>query len=250
MVCACDFMKGLWTAAQTCNELALQRSPDVLKYHIGLLSCLMHLNHIGMIISLNLIETMNSHVSSVLSSHPEWSQTLHSFGIEAAWRLGRWDSLEDFVSKPHKPTFESKIGEIFSAAKAVGGTFLPLAFRNARESIIPQLAAAGMESYRRAYDSILKLHVLFELEQFLSTDFDSLEDGATMSRLNVLLDSWENRLKLAAPTLRAQEPILITRRVLLQDMSFVRGRDRGLSSEILVECGRIWNQTARLLQKS
>jgi serine/threonine-protein kinase ATR len=197
---------------------------------------------------------MNSHVSGVLSAHPEWSQTLHSFGIEAAWRLGRWDSLEDFVSKPHKPTFESKIGEIFSAAKAVGSKMqasaLPLAFRNARESIIPQLAAAGMESYRRAYDSILKLHVLFELEHFLSLDFDSLDSAPKMSKLNLLLDSWENRLKLAAPTLRAQEPILIIRRVLLQDMSVAQGKDRNQNNDILVECGRIWTQTARLLQKS
>lgn len=41
---------GLWTAAQTCNELALQKSPDVLKYHIGLLKCLMQLNHIGILV--------------------------------------------------------------------------------------------------------------------------------------------------------------------------------------------------------
>jgi serine/threonine-protein kinase ATR len=33
---------GLWTAAQTCNELALHRSPHVFKFHIGLLKCLMH----------------------------------------------------------------------------------------------------------------------------------------------------------------------------------------------------------------
>ena len=40
---------GMWTAAQTCNELALQRNPNELKYHLGLLNCLKNLNHLGII---------------------------------------------------------------------------------------------------------------------------------------------------------------------------------------------------------
>lgn len=38
---------GMWTAAQTCNELALQNHPGELKYHIGLLNCFKNLNNIG-----------------------------------------------------------------------------------------------------------------------------------------------------------------------------------------------------------
>lgn len=196
---------------------------------------------------------MNSHVSGALSVHPEWSQTLHSFGIEAAWRLGRWDSLEEFVSKAHSPTFESMIGDIFSSAKAPKiRKSLPMAFRRVRESIAPQLAAAGRESYGRAYASLLKLHVLFELEQFLTVEFDSMDSSLIMKRLNEMLDMWENRLKLAAPSLRAQDPILNIRRVLLQDMSAIQEKagKENLGHEILVECGRIWTHTARLLQKA
>lgn len=38
---------GLWTAALTCNELALQQHPRELKYHVGVLNCLKNLNHLG-----------------------------------------------------------------------------------------------------------------------------------------------------------------------------------------------------------
>lgn len=199
---------------------------------------------------------MNSHVSGALSVHPEWSETLCSFGIEAAWRMGRWDSLDKFTSKPHTPTFESMIGKIFLAAKAHESRDerlmkLNAEFRCARQSVVPQLAAAGMESYRRAYDSVLKLHVLFELESFITYSLDSiLEDASSLGRL---LDTWDKRLKLMAPALRTQVPVLNLRRVLLHDLSSIiseKGRRGELVEDVLVECGRIWTQTARLLQKS
>ena len=38
---------GRWTSAQSCWELKLQRSPDDLELHMGLLRCLRHLGHYG-----------------------------------------------------------------------------------------------------------------------------------------------------------------------------------------------------------
>lgn len=38
---------GKWAAAQSCFELSLQREPDNLGHHIGLLNCLQHLGHYG-----------------------------------------------------------------------------------------------------------------------------------------------------------------------------------------------------------
>ena len=38
---------GNWAAAQTCYELSLQRNPDNMDHHVGLLNCLRNLGHIG-----------------------------------------------------------------------------------------------------------------------------------------------------------------------------------------------------------
>lgn len=38
---------GRWTSAQSCWEVQLQRSPDEIKSHLGLLRCLKNLGHYG-----------------------------------------------------------------------------------------------------------------------------------------------------------------------------------------------------------
>ena len=39
---------GQWTAAQSCWEVGLQRSPDNLEFHLGLMRCLRNLGHYGL----------------------------------------------------------------------------------------------------------------------------------------------------------------------------------------------------------
>jgi serine/threonine-protein kinase ATR len=39
---------GSWTSAQSCWEVRLQREPDKIEYHLGLLRCLRNLGHYGM----------------------------------------------------------------------------------------------------------------------------------------------------------------------------------------------------------
>ncbi len=38
---------GRWASAQSCWELALQRNPDDLNHHLGLLRCLRNIGHYG-----------------------------------------------------------------------------------------------------------------------------------------------------------------------------------------------------------
>lgn len=40
---------GRWTAAQSCWEVQLQRTPDELRSHLGLLRCLKNIGHYGML---------------------------------------------------------------------------------------------------------------------------------------------------------------------------------------------------------
>ncbi|KAJ3385159.1 serine/threonine-protein kinase M1, partial [Chytriomyces hyalinus] len=222
---------GRWTAAQTCYEVALQRNPDDLRLHMGLVNCLKNLGHLG---------TMLTHISGIVASHPSWSIELNSQAIEASWRLGSWDTLDKCLKKDHLPTFETDIGSLLMLAKRKEKDSFELTLREARERLIAPLSAASMESYSRAYDNIVKLHMLHEVEFSCKQLWDQLrEDGD----IDAVIKSWDSRLKITTPSLTVREPILNLRRILISDIGY-----QASVPNSRVECGKIWLQTAKALR--
>ncbi|KAJ3252885.1 serine/threonine-protein kinase M1 [Chytriomyces hyalinus] len=222
---------GRWTAAQTCYEVALQRNPDDLRLHMGLVNCLKNLGHLG---------TMLTHISGIVASHPSWSIELNSQAIEASWRLGSWDTLDKCLKKDHLPTFETDIGSLLMLAKRKEKDSFEMTLREARERLIAPLSAASMESYSRAYDNIVKLHMLHEVEFSCKQLWDELrEDGD----IDTVIKSWDSRLKITTPSLTVREPILNLRRILISDIGY-----QASVPNSRVECGKIWLQTAKALR--
>jgi len=84
---------GRWADSQTCYELALQGNAPDIKHHIGLLNCLKSLGN---------LETMLTHVKGALTVHSNLQDVkiLNSLAVEACWRLGKWNTLQDFLSRP------------------------------------------------------------------------------------------------------------------------------------------------------
>jgi serine/threonine-protein kinase ATR len=78
-----------------------------------------------------------------------------------------------------------------------------------------------MESYRRAYDVIAKLHILQEIENAFKvmskySKTDPNAENNLKNSLHVLLKQWDARLKITTPAFRVREPILNLRRIVLQ----------------------------------
>ncbi|KAJ3091648.1 serine/threonine-protein kinase M1 [Quaeritorhiza haematococci] len=219
---------GKWTAAQTCYELALQEDPNNINHHVGLLKCLKNVGH---------METMLTHINGTLAQHPEWESVLNSFGIEASWRLGKWSSLDRFLSRPHNQHFEAMLGRVLLAAtrclrKETETSHFYTTLRDVRNSLTAPLAAASMESYSRAYECVLKLHMLYEVEAGLREQFETNNQHLRFISLprngtnNVrdedfierILRIWESRLKITTASFRVREPILNLRRILLDKL--------------------------------
>ena len=90
---------------------------------------------------------------------------------EAAWRLGRWDELSELVSVPS--TMVASPDEEYQ--RRLGRTMLNLHEANpfqatesvkaARSSVMESLARAGRESYSRAYNHVVMLQILSEIEE-------------------------------------------------------------------------------------
>mmetsp|Transcript_33811 Transcript_33811/g.54794 ORF Transcript_33811/g.54794 Transcript_33811/m.54794 type:complete len:1076 (+) Transcript_33811:213-3440(+) len=197
---------GDWTEALTCYEQALQRpdlKPQGLDVHGGVLRCMRNLGTLQM---------MLTHVDGMLATHPEEGKPLTTYAVQAAWRLGNWDLLTKYLQiSPETPDsqFEVALSRILLAFKNRDDSDFREQLSFARDSLLPQLSAAGMESYQRAYPFIVRLHMLNELEDAFA---ECILRDAGRGRMDGL-KHWEARLKLVEPSLTTMEPILSTRRI-------------------------------------
>ncbi|GAA6058573.1 hypothetical protein JCM10212_007012 [Sporobolomyces blumeae] len=223
---------GRWTAAQSCWEVKLQRKPDDPSNHVGLLRCLRNLGH---------YDSMRTHIAGLLSSRGNevnWGRILAPFNIEASLFVSDWDAVERALEIPDLDGPEAAFGRVLCAIKAGDPEQIARAFHDARDQLGGPIVAAGRESYRRVYDSIVHLHVLHELREISSTQH-------SLDRLDLLdLDgSLRNRLNKTSPSFRAREPILNLRRIAFRlappSHDFAQA-----------EVGQLWLETSKIARKA
>ena len=220
---------GRWTSAQSCWEVLLQQAPDEAQNHIGLLTCLRHLGH---------YDSMRTHIRGILASRAdsdEWDRVLAPFNLQASMFAADWDAVDRVLQVPGIDGAEVAFGRVISAMRFGDDALLEQTFYEAREMLGSPLVAAGRESYRRVYDSVVHLHILQELHavhltaKSPSTGYSQLEQT-----LNV-------RLHATSPSFRAREPILNMRRNSLKLTARADAR---------AEIGELWLETAKIARKA
>ncbi|KAL4186626.1 hypothetical protein AMTRI_Chr09g34870 [Amborella trichopoda] len=231
---------GNWSEALTCCEQALQMEPDSVQRHSGVLNCLLHMCH---------LQAMVTHVDGLISRITEYKKTWCMQGVQAAWRLGRWDLMDEYLSGAEQEgpvcstseinvSFDLGLAKILQALRKKDSYLVAEKIAQARQALLAPIAAAGMESYMRAYPLILKLHMLSELEDFYAvlSDISFLEKPFHLEdpRFSKLIKEWENRLRLTQPSLWAREPLLALRRLVFG------------ASNLRAEVGNCWLQYAKL----
>jgi hypothetical protein len=108
------------------------------------------------------------------------------FGISAALRLGRWDTLDDLI-RPYeassiksrdpksqfklKPSFEYHLAKVMMSLHSHDKETFAKEMMHAQLQVIGPLSAAGMESYTRAYPFLMQLHILHEVEAAFCYNF-------------------------------------------------------------------------------
>ena len=209
---------GRWTSAQSCWEVKLQQTPEDPACHIGLLRCLRNLGHYGSSahsfsirkIDPSFSDSMRTHIVGILhgaKENADWDRILAPFIIEASLIVSDWDAVEEALRIPDIDGPEVAFGTIVTAMRQSVGEQLSKAFYDAREQLGGPIVAAGKESYRQVYDSVINLHVLHELETIKSRP-----GGSSRSELTSAL---KTRLDSTSPSFRAREPILNMRRTAL-----------------------------------
>jgi serine/threonine-protein kinase ATR len=157
---------------------------------------------------------MRTHIVGILHSRSDatdWDRILAPYNIEASLFIGDWTAVEDALRIPDIEGPEVAFGRVISAMQDGSAEQLNLAFFDARDQLGRPIVAAGRESYRRVYDSIVNLHILYELEVISRNRKEGTGDVPAD-----LLRSLRRWIGATSPSFRAREPILNMRRTALR----------------------------------
>ncbi|MCD7463303.1 hypothetical protein HAX54_050313 [Datura stramonium] len=235
---------GNWADVLTSCEQALQMEPTSVQRHSDVVNCLLNMCH---------LQATVTHVDGLISRIPKYKKTWCMQGVQAAWRLGRWDLMDEYLngadeeglvcsSSESNALFDMDVAKILQAIMKRDQFSVAKKITLSKQALIAPLAAAGMDSYARAYPFVVKLHMLRELE-----DYSSLLGGESFleksfvlydSDFSKLMESWENRLKRTQPSLWAREPLLAFRRLVFGASGFN------------AQVGECWIQYAKLCRSA
>ncbi|KAI3834279.1 hypothetical protein MKX03_030086 [Papaver bracteatum] len=235
---------GNWADVLTSCEQALQLEPSSIQRHSDVLNCLLNMCH---------LQAMVTHVDGLISRVPRYKKTWCMQGVQAAWRLGRWDLMDEYISgadeegllcssSESNACFDMDVAKILQAMMKKDQFSVAERIAHSKQALLAPLAAAGMDSYARAYPFVVKLHLLRELEDFhsLLVNDSFLERSFHLDdpRFKKVIQDWENRMRFTQPSLWTREPLLAFRRLVFG------------ASDLHACVGNCWLQYAKLCRSA
>lgn len=123
------------------------------------------------------------------NSSAEVQRKIAPLATAAAWGLGKWDSMDNYLSSLRRNSPDrSFFGAILALHRNQFRESLACV-QQARESLDTELSALISESYNRAYPVVVRVQMLAELEELMVYKQCNEKKQATMRR------TWETRLK-------------------------------------------------------
>ena len=153
---------------------------------------------------LNYVEGMHTTTSSVARILP--------FATEASWATGRWQTLEKYTSLATKDTgedFNVNIGTALLALYRKDNTGFTSTVNSIRKQIATSMSMASSLSIGACHDTMLKFHVLTELEMIAGAEDPEVDRGNITESLN-------RRLAVLGAYLNDKQYLLGIRRAALQ----------------------------------
>jgi FKBP12-rapamycin complex-associated protein len=124
------------------------------------------------------------------TSNLEVQRTIAPLATAAAWGLGKWDLMDDYLSvmRTHSPD-RSFFGAILALHR---NQFREAAMyiQKAREGLDTELSALISESYNRAYTVVVRVQMLAELEEIIAYK----QSNNNPAKQETMRGTWEKRL--------------------------------------------------------
>lgn len=244
---------GDYESALQDYERVLQASKmelDVEKRYIhGSLRCLLELGR------------YQSVLSQGLSSEDE-SKEASTFAVEAAMKLGRWDTLcrmlddtsDGACAGRAKEGYENLLGKAMLGLRRRDSEIVEQCIKLARESVMQNLSAVASESYSKCYIQVVKLQVLREVEDAIMVICNAgQKNGFDLDAIaySTAIDGWSWKGRADLVTSRGALEILGARVGLARLIS-----DPVLAGTLLLEAGhrarksQRWSVAENLLSQS
>lgn len=123
------------------------------------------------------------------NSAPEIQRRIAPLATTAAWGLGKWDAMDTYLQSMKRLSPDRAFfGAILSLHRNQFREAL-VCIEQARDGLDTELSALVSESYNRAYQVVVRVQMLAELEELITYKQSDGEKQATLRR------TWETRLK-------------------------------------------------------
>ncbi|KAH8263542.1 hypothetical protein KR044_010268 [Drosophila immigrans] len=173
---------------------------------------------------------------------------------ELLWRLGSYDELDELEQPRCKPNWHAQCAQACLALREETTSRLQFdgLLDGMRGSVLEQLrscSALQQHSYAHAYDHVLKLHMLHELQcsQLLLEQLQQQPEEEQADQLmRDYFQDWQSRLQVVQPQLRVLEPIYSFRRNLLAELQRRLGERATLQSQLQTQLAQLWLQSAQI----
>ncbi len=210
---------GRWTAAQSWYEIILAEKPDDTDVQVSLLTCLKESGQHGKRTAFPRISELTRWIEVLLNQveglrrSQSAIQKLLPFAVEAAWVTGKWNALAEYmgqVTGTVESDFNIGIGRALLAMQKQDLTQLTTVIQELRNNIGRSLSTTTTASFQACHDTMLKSHVL--------TDLESIGRVSSAGHLDrpALLESLDSRLSILGSYLTEKQYLLGVRRAAFQ----------------------------------
>ncbi|PSR90721.1 phosphatidylinositol 3 [Coniella lustricola] len=174
---------GRWSRAQTWCEVLLAEQPNNADVQLDLLTCLKESGQHHVL--LNYVSGMTTDAASINKIAP--------FAVEAAWATSRWDALQKYLALynggNHLEVFELGIGSALLSLKEGHTDEFLRQIQELKEKVACSMSFSATASLQASHDSMLKCHVLADLDIIARSRNQAAEDQQqTMTLLNRRLE--------------------------------------------------------------
>ncbi|KAH9994734.1 phosphatidyl inositol 3-kinase [Xylariaceae sp. FL0662B] len=220
---------GRWAAAQTWYEIKLAEDPDNVDIQIDLLTCLKESGQHDVL--LNYVEGIEKHTAITTINR------IVPYAVEASWATGRWKTMQKFIGKfqgDHTENFNVSIGQALIYLQKRRTKAFVEELKTLRDRVSSSMNASATSSLQAGHESMLKCHVLTDLELIAG-----INDGSQHPQ--EVLKSLDRRLEVLGSYVNDKQYILSIRRAAMELM-------RPKFSDF--DISALWLSSARLARKA
>ncbi|GAB7351407.1 hypothetical protein MBLNU459_g2080t1 [Dothideomycetes sp. NU459] len=228
-----DRRAGRWSAAQSWYEIELTKNPSETDLQVNFLNCLRESDQVIRYASYyNSIDQTRGGPASRLKIQPLLA--------EACWATGRLESLKKTLTglmDEDPADFNIGVAKILLAMQQKDKILVTTTINRLRETVTRNLTSAAASSLQACHDTLLRLHILYEIAALSGVSRVQSADQSLPS----LLSTMDKRLAVIGSYISDKQYLLGIRRAVMQlsDLNFPG-----------VAIGSSWITTARLARKA